>query len=124
MRLAAITNFLMIKNTRKDIIMANENIMRWLEEKIFLFSCEHMPLAYVFTSAGDFLKNKLNRPAGLQAFCSSSVTLLVVNVKVFVSSGSFGTGIALSSNVLLAPLLLKSCGGMLFSEEGSSGWNA
>lgn len=49
-------------------------------------------------------------------------TLLAVKLKVLVSLGSFGRlSIVLSSNTLLAPLLMKSCGGMLSSEEGSSG---
>ena len=55
-------------------------------------------------------------------FRLNNFTLLLVKLKVLVSSGSLGIlSIVLSRNTLLAPLLLKSCGGMLSSEEGSSG---
>jgi len=67
-----------------------------------------------------FSQHKVKQPAG--CFRLNYFTLLLVKLKVLVSSGSLGIlSIVLSSNTLLAPLLLKSCGGMLSSEEGSSG---
>ena len=63
---------------------------------------------------------KIKKPPG--SFCLNKFTLLAVKLNVLVSLGSLGIlSRVLSNNVLLAPLLLKSCGGMLSSEEGSSG---
>ena len=70
-----------------------------------------------------FFSAKIKKLGG--CFLYSNFTLLAVKLKVLVSSGSLGTlSKVLSSNALLAPLLSKSCGGILSSEEGSSGWNA
>ena len=68
---------------------------------------------------GVTFKSRNRRPG---CFRLNNFTLLTVKLKVLVSSGSLGIlSRVLSSNTLLAPLLLKSCGGMFSSEEGSSG---
>ena len=54
-----------------------------------------------------FVSAIIKKPAG--CFRLNNFTLLAVKLKVFVSSGSFGIlSIVLSSNTLLAPLLLES----------------
>ena len=86
------------------------------------------PLLIWACSCDQYSKHKFLSTTQETGWLFSSVnnfTLLAVKLNVLVSSGSFGIfSIVLSSNALLAPLLLKSCGGMLSSEEGSSGWNA
>ena len=68
---------------------------------------------------GVTFKSRNQRPG---CFGLNNFTLLTVKLKVLVSSGSLGTlSKVLRRYTLLAPLLLKSCGGMLSSEEGSSG---
>ena len=54
-----------------------------------------------------FFSAQIKNPAG--CFHLNNFTLLAVKLKVFVSSGSSGIlSIVLSSNALLAPLLLES----------------